>query len=97
MFCIHYSKDLGEEGTIAPLSHPGSAGPEHQFKPRPAGKNCQQGFMSYAMSSEPYLDRGTILSARAKGQLISKWFLGVIDFPQKTNEQIRLYYYDTSG
>ena len=32
-----------------------------------------------------------------KGQLISKWFFGVIDFLQKTNERIRLYYYDTSG
>ena len=32
-----------------------------------------------------------------KGQLISKWFLGVVDFLQKTNEQIQLYYYDTSG
>ena len=32
-----------------------------------------------------------------KGQLIAKWFFGVIDFLQKTNEQIRLYYYDTSG
>ena len=31
-----------------------------------------------------------------KGQLISKWFFGVIDFLQKTNERIRLYYYDTS-
>ena len=33
----------------------------------------------------------------AKGQLILKWFFGVIDFLQKTNERIRLYYYDTSG
>ena len=32
-----------------------------------------------------------------KGQLISKWIFGVIDFLQKTNEWIRLYYYDTSG
>ena len=32
-----------------------------------------------------------------KGQLISKWFFGVIDFLQKMNERIRLYYYDTSG
>ena len=32
-----------------------------------------------------------------KGKLISKWSYGVIDFLQKTNEQIRLYYYDTSG
>ena len=32
-----------------------------------------------------------------KGQLISKWFFGVIDFLQKMNEQIRRYYYDTSG
>ena len=32
-----------------------------------------------------------------KGQLIVKWFFRVIDFLQKTNEQIRLYYYDTSG
>ena len=32
-----------------------------------------------------------------KGQLISKWFFGVIDFLQKKNEQIQLYYYDTSG
>ncbi len=31
-----------------------------------------------------------------KGQLISKWFFGVLDFLQKTNEQIRLHYYDTS-
>ena len=30
------------------------------------------------------------------GQLISKWFFGVIDFLQKTNERIRLYHYDTS-
>ena len=33
----------------------------------------------------------------SKGQLISKWFFGVIDFFQKTNERIRLYYYDTTG
>ena len=34
----------------------------------------------------------------AKGQLISKWFFGVIIFLPKTNERIRLYYYyDTSG
>ena len=32
----------------------------------------------------------------AKGRLISKWFFGVIDFLQKTNDRIRLYYYDTS-
>jgi hypothetical protein len=32
----------------------------------------------------------------SKGQLISKWFFGVIDFLQKMNERIRLYYYDTS-
>ena len=31
-----------------------------------------------------------------KGHLISKWFFGVIDFLQETNEQIRLYYYETS-
>ena len=31
------------------------------------------------------------------GQIILKWFFEVIDFLQKTNEQIRLYYYDTSG
>ena len=31
-----------------------------------------------------------------KGQSISKWFFGVIDFLQKTNERIQLYYYDTS-
>ena len=36
-------------------------------------------------------------SSLSKGQLISKWFLGVIDFLQKTNERIRLYYYDTSS
>ena len=35
--------------------------------------------------------------AESKGQLISKWFFGFVDFLQKTNEQIRLYYYDTSG
>ena len=29
-----------------------------------------------------------------KGQLISKWFFGVIDFLQKTNESIQLYYCD---
>ena len=28
----------------------------------------------------------------SKGQLISKWFSGVINFLQKTNEWIRLYY-----
>ena len=33
----------------------------------------------------------------AKGQIISKWFFGVFDFLQKTNEGIRLYYYDTSS
>ena len=40
----------------------------------------------------------------AKGQLISKWFLGSSISPKKqtskfnfTNEQIQLYYYDTSG
>ena len=33
----------------------------------------------------------------AKGQLISNWFFWVIGFLQKTNERIRLYYYDTSG
>ena len=32
-----------------------------------------------------------------KGQIISKWFFGVFDFLQKTNERIRLYYYDTSS
>ena len=32
-----------------------------------------------------------------KGQLISKWFLGSSIFLQKMNEQIRLYYYDTSS
>ena len=32
----------------------------------------------------------------AKGQSISTWFFGVIDFLQETNEQIRLYYYETS-
>ena len=32
-----------------------------------------------------------------KGHLISKWFFGVIDFLQKTNKEIRLYYYDNSG
>ena len=32
-----------------------------------------------------------------KGHLISKLFFGVIDILQKTNERIRLYYYDTSG
>ena len=32
-----------------------------------------------------------------KGQLVSKWFFGVIIFLQKTNEQIWLYYYNTSG
>ena len=31
------------------------------------------------------------------GQLISKWFFGVINFLQKTNKQIQLYYYDTLG
>ena len=31
-----------------------------------------------------------------KGQLISKRFFGVTDFLQKTNERIRLYYFDTS-
>ena len=33
----------------------------------------------------------------AKGQLISKRFFEVIDFLQKPNERIRLYYYDTLG
>ena len=37
------------------------------------------------------------ISEGAKGQLILKWFFGVIDFLQKTNKRIRLYYYDTSG
>ena len=32
-----------------------------------------------------------------KGQLISKRFFGVIDFLQKMNERIQLYYYDNSG
>ena len=32
-----------------------------------------------------------------KAQLISKWFLGSSIFLQKMNEQIRLYYYDTSS
>ena len=32
-----------------------------------------------------------------KGQLISKRFFGVINFLQKTNEWIQLYYYDTLG
>ena len=42
--------------------------------------------------------RGTLHFVNGlKGQLISKWFFGVIDYLQKTNEQIRLYYYDTSG
>ena len=31
---------------------------------------------------------------RYKGHLISKWFIGVIDFLQKTNERIQLYYYE---
>ena len=39
----------------------------------------------------------SVLRLLTKGQLISKWFFGVIDFLQKTNERIRLYYYDTSG
>ena len=38
-----------------------------------------------------------ICGGAAKGELISKWFFGVINFLQKTNERIRLYYYDTSG
>ena len=46
--------------------------------------------------SWPFLEN-TAFIKYPKGQLISKWFFGVIDFLQKTNEQIRLYYYDTSG
>ena len=30
-------------------------------------------------------------AAASKGQLISKWFFGVIDFRQKTNKRIRFY------
>ena len=37
------------------------------------------------------------LNFTIKGQIISRWFFGVFDFLQKTNERIRLYYYDTSS
>ena len=53
------------------------------------GKQCVFGF-----EYERTFGKGLELY---KGQLISKWFFGVIDFLQKTNERIRLYYHDTSG
>ena len=33
----------------------------------------------------------------SKGQLFSKGLFAILEFYQKTNEIIRLYYYDTSG
>ena len=32
-----------------------------------------------------------------KGQLISKGLFGILNYSKKTNEQIQLNYYDTSG
>ena len=40
---------------------------------------------------------GIYIKFGTKGQIISKGFFGVFDFLQKTNEGIRLYYYDTSS
>ena len=34
------------------------------------------------------------LRSLSKGQMISKGLFGVLEFSQKTNEQIRFYYYD---
>ena len=36
-------------------------------------------------------------SKDAKGQLISKCLFGVFNFSQKTNDEIQLYCYDTTG
>ena len=53
---------------------------------------------SFQLVSSPILVRSPArFQLVSKGKFISKWFFGVIDFLQKTNERIRLYYYDTSG
>ena len=70
------------------------------------GVNCKSGMIygKFVLLQNAYLSADFSLAEvvvygtrEGKGHLISKWFFGVIDFLQKTNEQIRLYYYDTSG
>ena len=37
------------------------------------------------------------IKVHTKGQLISKGLFGILNYSKKTNEQIQLNYYDTSG
>ena len=52
-------------------------------------------FSPFTLKAITLLERSRLL--KAKGQLISEGLFGILNSSKKTNEEIRLNYYDTSG